>query len=182
MKDDAVIVLDPVNLPVIKNALAKRRQELHRRQLHRELHADGRRRAVQGRPGRVDDTHDLPGRLGRRRAAHARAAGADRHAERRGASALLDDPTTAILEIDRKVAGEAARAGGRRDRATSACRSPAACCRGSTRTWATAEPRRVEGRRRDQQDPRPGAGFGTPRCRSTASACASARCAATARR
>ena len=42
---------------------------------------------------------------------------------------------------------------------------------------------RVEGRRRDQQDPRPGRGLRhAGRCRSTASACASARCAATARR
>ena len=61
------------------------RQELDRRQLHRELHADGRGRAVQGRPRRVDEHDDLPGRIGRRRAAHARAAGAVRHAERRGA-------------------------------------------------------------------------------------------------
>ncbi len=34
MKDDAVIILDPVNLDVIKNAPDARRQELRRRQLH----------------------------------------------------------------------------------------------------------------------------------------------------
>ena len=41
MKDDAVIVLDPVNLPVIQGALAQGRAQLDRRQLHRQLHADG---------------------------------------------------------------------------------------------------------------------------------------------
>ena len=87
MQDDAVIVLDPVNRPVIDAALDARRAQLHRRQLHGELHADGRRRAVQGRPRRVDDLHDLPGGIGRRRPAHARAADAVRHAERRGARA-----------------------------------------------------------------------------------------------
>ena len=61
------------------------RQELDRRQLHRQLHADGRGGAVQGRAGRVDEHDDLPGRLRRRRAAHARADHAVRHPERRGA-------------------------------------------------------------------------------------------------
>ena len=37
MKDDAVIILDPVNLHVIKDALARGVRELHRRQLHRQL-------------------------------------------------------------------------------------------------------------------------------------------------
>jgi hypothetical protein len=48
MKDDAVIILDPVNLPVIQ-ARCQGRPQLDRRQLHRQLHADGRGRAVQGR-------------------------------------------------------------------------------------------------------------------------------------
>ena len=34
MQDDAVIILDPVNRPVIDAALAKRHSQLHRRQLH----------------------------------------------------------------------------------------------------------------------------------------------------
>jgi aspartate-semialdehyde dehydrogenase len=55
MENDAVIILDPVNMPVIKRA-GHGRQELDRRQLHRELHADGRGRPVQGRPGGVDVT------------------------------------------------------------------------------------------------------------------------------
>jgi aspartate-semialdehyde dehydrogenase len=83
MNDDAVIILDPVNLPVIQNAMAKGGKQLDRRQLHGQLHADGRGRAVQGRPGRVDDQHDLPGGFRRRRAAHARAADAIRHAQQR---------------------------------------------------------------------------------------------------
>jgi aspartate-semialdehyde dehydrogenase len=62
MKDDAVIILDPVNMPVIKNALAKGVAQLDRRQLHRELHADGRGRAVQGRAGRVDERPPRPTR------------------------------------------------------------------------------------------------------------------------
>ncbi len=82
--DDAVIVLDPVNLPVIQSALARGHQELHRRQLHGELHADGHARAVRARSRRVDDLHDLPGGLRRRRAAHARAADAVRPHQRRG--------------------------------------------------------------------------------------------------
>ncbi len=63
MQDDAVIILDPVNQDVIQAALA--------RGLHRQLHADGPGRAVQGRPGGMDDGHHLPGRQWRRRAAHA---------------------------------------------------------------------------------------------------------------
>ena len=87
MQDDAVIILDPVNLNVIKDALQARRARLHRRQLHGQLHADGRGRAVQGRPGGMDELHHLPGGLGRRRAAHARAAHAVRHAQCVGALA-----------------------------------------------------------------------------------------------
>ena len=55
MEDDAVIVLDPVNRKVID----------------RQPDADGPGRAVRRRPGRVDERHDLPGRLRRRRAEHA---------------------------------------------------------------------------------------------------------------
>ena len=46
---DAVIILDPVNMPVIKDALANGGKNCGGRQLHRELHADGRGRALQGR-------------------------------------------------------------------------------------------------------------------------------------
>ena len=51
----------------------------------RELHADGGGRLVQGRPGRVDEHPDLPGRQRRRGAAHARTADPVRHFACRGA-------------------------------------------------------------------------------------------------
>ena len=47
---------------------------------------------------------DLPGGVRRRRAAHARAGGADGPRARVGRAALLDDPASAILDIDRTVA------------------------------------------------------------------------------
>jgi aspartate-semialdehyde dehydrogenase len=50
----------------------------------------------------VDVHPDLPGRLRRRRPAHARAADPVRHLNAE-VKALLDDPKSAILEIDRKV-------------------------------------------------------------------------------
>ena len=46
--------------------------------------------------------------------------------QRRGAATLLDDPKSAILEIDREVAGAAARAERLPRPSTSACRSAAA--------------------------------------------------------
>ena len=46
MKDDAVIILDPVNMPVIKDAGRGGRQGLHRRQLHGQPDADGPGRPV----------------------------------------------------------------------------------------------------------------------------------------
>ena len=67
MQDDAVIVLDPVNRPVIDAALARGVRNYIGGNCTVSMHADGRRRAVQGRPRRVDDVHDLPGGVGRRR-------------------------------------------------------------------------------------------------------------------
>ena len=46
MSNDAVIILDPVNMPVIKQALHDHGKELHRRKLHRKPHADGDGRPV----------------------------------------------------------------------------------------------------------------------------------------
>ena len=182
MQDDAVIILDPVNLQRHPGRAEARRARLHRRQLHGELHADGRGRAVQGRPGRVDDMHHLPGRIRRRRAAHARAADAVRHAAHRGARPAarpgVGDPG------DRpQGGGEAACAGRRRSRqlrrAAGRQPDPLDRCRPRRRH----QPGRVEGRRRDQQDPRPRPGLWQRRPRpSIRSACVSAPCAATARR
>ena len=58
-------------------------QGLHRRQLHRLPDAHGPGRAVRPGPGGVDDLHDLPGRLRRRRQEHARAGGPDAAGRRR---------------------------------------------------------------------------------------------------
>ena len=179
MKDDAVIILDPVNRAVIDAALGQRRQELHRRQLHRQPDADGHGRPVPRRAGRVGDGDDLPGGVGRRRAAHARAGDADgrrRTARSRRCSPI---PASAILEIDRAVAGHAARAG-LPDRAASAY--PLA---GSLLPWIDKDlgngqsREEWKGMAESQQDPRPRP---ASRSRSTASASASAPCAATARR
>ena len=124
MKDDAVIILDPVNLHVIKDALAKRRQELHRRQLHGQPDADGPARPVQGGPGRVDDQHDVSGRQRGRGPEHARAAQANGRRQRQRAAS--NSP------IRRRPFSKSTAAWPRRSAAPpippsiSACRSPAA--------------------------------------------------------
>ena len=183
MKDDAVIILDPVNLHVIKNALAK-----------------GGRNWIGGnctvscmlmgvgalfKAGLVEwmSTHDLPGGLGRRRAAHARAADAVRHAERRGARRCWTTRRRRSSRSTARSLATPARAGATTRRPTSACRWAARLIpwidkdlgNGISREeWkGGAETNKILGQ---------GAGFGTRRFRSMASACASARCAATARR
>ena len=79
--------------------------QLHRRQLHGEPDDDGARRVVPPRPDRMDDLHDLSGCIRRRRAEHARAAAADGRSARRGHDTCSSDPDSAILDIDREVAG-----------------------------------------------------------------------------
>ena len=74
MKDDAVIILDPVNLHVIQGRARPRDQELRRRQLHGQPDADGPAGPVSGRPDRVDDEHDVSGGQRGRGPEHARAA------------------------------------------------------------------------------------------------------------
>ena len=73
----------PGQPPGHRRGAQARRAQLHRRQLHGQLHADGPGRPVQQRPGRVDDHHDLPGGLGRWRAAHARTADSSARSTRR---------------------------------------------------------------------------------------------------
>ena len=137
MKDDAVIILDPVNMPLIKDAVARRHEELHRRQLHRQPDADGHGGPVPARRDRVDDQHDLPGGLGRRRGRDARAGGADGARSATARAALLD--RSGLGDPRHRPRGERLDALARAAEArTSAIRSPAACCRGSTRTSATA--------------------------------------------
>ena len=60
---------------------------------------------LRARPRRVDDVHDLPGRVGRRRAEHARAAACRwaRRISRRSRCSTI--PASSILDIDREVAG-----------------------------------------------------------------------------
>ena len=168
----------PGEPPGDRRGAGQRRQELHRRQLHRQPDADGHRRPVSRRPGRVDHGDDLPGGVGRRGAAHARAADADGPdaRERRGAPRrpCVRDPRhrphRRRTRCVRRTSPSSA----------SAIRSPAACCPGSTRTWATA---RAAKNGRPRRKPTRSSGCGPdPRCRSTASASASAPCAATARR
>jgi hypothetical protein len=113
------------------------------------------------------------------RAAHARARAqmGEAHAAPPRCSTI---PASAILDIDRAVTESILRARAFRSESIrlSARRQPAALDRQGP--GQRPEPRGVEGRRRDQQDPRPQQR--QRRSRWTASACASARCAATARR
>ena len=53
----------------------------------------------------MDDVHDLPVGVRRRRTEHARAVAADGRGSSRGEGALLGDPGSSILDIDREVAG-----------------------------------------------------------------------------
>ena len=123
MKDDAVIILDPVNRAGHRRGAREGRAQLHRRQLHGQPDADGARRAVPARPDRVDDLHDVPGGVGRRRAEHARAAAADG----RGAS-RREGPAGRSGVRDPRHRPRGRRHPARRalsDARTSACRSPA---------------------------------------------------------
>ncbi len=67
MKDDAVIILDPVNLHVIQDALAKGVKNYIGGNCTVSLMLMGLARPVPARAGRVDDQHDLSG--GQRRGA-----------------------------------------------------------------------------------------------------------------
>jgi len=63
MENDAVIVLDPINRPVINQALGRRWQKLDRWQLHCELNDACHGRSPEKRHGRVDQRDDLPSSL-----------------------------------------------------------------------------------------------------------------------
>ena len=182
MNDDAVIILDPVNLPVIENALAKGVRDyiggnctvscmlmgvgaLFKADLVEWMTCTTYQAASGGGAQHMRELLTQYGTL---------------NAEVR---ALLDDPASAILEIDRKVLRQAALARCRRDGELrrAAGRQPDPLDR--RRPRRRHQPRGVEGRRRDQQDPRPRRRLRHARRRpSTRSACGSARCAATARR
>ena len=182
MKDDAIIVLDPVNLPVIQNALAKGGKNwiggnctvscmlmgvgaLYKAGLVEWMTSMTYQAASGGGAQHMRELLTQFGTL---------------NAEVR---ALLDDPKSRHPRDRPQGAGQAAVAERRRDGQLrrAAGRQPDPLDRqGPGRRH---EQGRMEGRRRNQQDPRPGRRLrNAPRRRSTASACASAPCAATARR
>ncbi len=100
-----MIILDPVNRDVIDAALAKGVRNYIGGNCTVSLMMMALAGLLPARPGRVDDVHDLPGGLRRRRAEHARAAAADGRGAPRGARACSTIPHSAILDIDREVAG-----------------------------------------------------------------------------
>ena len=178
MKDDAVIILDPVNRAGDRRGARQGHPQLHRRQLHGQPDDDGARRLVRARSRRVDDVHDLPGGVGRRRAEHARAPAADG----RGASCGQEPARGSALGDPRhrpRGRGHPARRS-LPDRALRRAAGGLAHPLDRQGHGQRHEPRGVEGRRRDQQDPRPRARPAPSRW--SRYACASGRCAATARR
>ena len=124
MKDDAVIILDPVNRHVIDAALAKGIKNYIGGNCTVSLMLMALAGLFQRGPGRVDDLHDVSGRIGRRRAEHARAARSRWAGARLRPRACSPTRPRAILEIDREVAG-ILRDGVSRP-SISACRWPAA--------------------------------------------------------
>ena len=177
MQDDAVIMLDPVNMPVIEQALADGRKDFIGGNCTVSL-------MLMGLGGLFNA--DLVEWATSMTYQAASGAGAKNMREllsqmgvlRDGVADLLADSSAAILDIDRKVTetlrGDAF--------PTENFGVPLA---GSLIPWIDValgkrpEQGGMEGRLRDQQDPRVAA---TIQFRSTAPVCASVRCVATARR
>ena len=162
MSSDAVIVLDPVNMDVIRDALARGGRNwiggnctvscmlmgvgaLFKAGLVEWMSTMTYQAASGGGAAHMRELLTQFGTL---------------NAEVKG---LLDDPKSAILEIDRRVAGQAAGPERRRDGAVrrAARRQPDPVDRQGPRRRQAAwrrglgrQPRGVEGRGRDQQDPR----------------------------
>jgi aspartate-semialdehyde dehydrogenase len=65
LADDALIVLDPLNRPLIDQAIGRGNPLFRRRELHGQSNADGARWPVSARLGRVGLVDDLPGSIGR---------------------------------------------------------------------------------------------------------------------
>ena len=154
MKDDAVIVLDPVNLPVIRQALAR-----------------GGRNWIGGnctvscmlmgvgalfKAGLVEwmttMTYQAASGGG---AQHMRELLAQFGTLNHEVRELLADPTSAILEIDRLRHREAAHAGRRREGQLRRAAGRLADPLDRQGSRQRHEPRGVEGQGRDEQDPRP---------------------------
>ena len=102
MSKDAIIVLDPVNLDIIKRGIHARRARLHRRQLHRQLDADGDHRALPPRVGRVGQqpTYQAASGAG---AKNMRELVSQMRVLGNACARLLDDPASSSLDIDRAV-------------------------------------------------------------------------------
>ena len=133
MKDDAGIVLDPVNRDVIDAAL-KSGIRLHRRQLHGVADDDGDGGVVPARRRRVDDVHDVPVGVRRRRPEHARAPRADGEAHRPRVILPMIRSRRSSTSIAKWLASSAIRVpDGAFRRAAGG-----SLIRGSTRTWAAA--------------------------------------------
>lgn len=190
MKDDAVIVLDPVNLPVMQRALAKGGKNwiggnctvscmlmgvgaLYKAGLV-EWMSTMTYQAASG--GGAQHMRELLTQFG------------SIHGEVRD---LLNDPKSAILEIDRKVLAKQ-KALTADETANFGVPLGGSLIPGSTRTWAWASRRTMPNgacpRKSGRAAPRPTRSWAKARPsapasrRSTASACALAPCAATARR
>ena len=181
MKDDAVIILDPVNLDVIKDALVKGGRDfiggnctvslmlmalggLFRENLVEWMTA----MTYQAASGAgAQNMRELLSQMG---ALHG------------AVKDELANPSSAILDIDRRVsAAMNSDAHADRQLRRAARRLADSVDRQGSRQRHVEG--RVEGRRRNQQDSRQaGDGRRRDRCRSTACACVSARCAATRRR
>ena len=126
MQDDAIIILDPVNLNVIEDALKRGVNDYigGNCTVSCMLMGVGALFKADLVEWMTCTTYQAASR--RRRAAHARTAHAVWHAAHARCAICCDDPASAILEIDRKVVAK--------QRALSATtRSPTSACR-----WAAA--------------------------------------------
>ncbi len=153
MADDAVIILDPVNRNVIDRALDGGVKNYIGGNCTVSLMMMAIAGPAAERPRRMDDVHDLPVGIRRRRAEHARATAADGRGSPCGeGSARRPD----IVDTGHRPRGCGHPAGrSLPDRAfrRAARRQPDSVDRGGH--GRRGQQGGVEGRRRDQQDPRP---------------------------
>src|SRR6267142_1424407 len=165
MNDDAVIILDPVNMPLIKDALRNDIRNYIGGNCTVSLMLMGMAGLLQR-----DEIEWMTSMTYQAASGQGAAAMRDLVAQMatigQSARSLLDGPASAILDIDRVV--------------SESIRSLEASCRGSTRISATD--RAGKNGRRKRRATRSSGATTAPRSPWTASACAAAPCAATARR
>jgi len=177
MKDDAVIVLDPVNMPVIDSAVGSGIRDYVGGNCTVSLMMMGMDGLFKHDPRRVDDVHDLPGGIRRWRGRHARACRANGPSGGQGSRAARGSCEYGPGNRRNRDGIPSQRRVAKGKFWPRPGREPAAMGRQGHGQWP--EPRRMEGAGRGQQDPGPQA---SGRSRSTASACGSARCAAIPKR